>query len=168
MPNIGTLLKQEIARLARKETRGQVDPARKAITQHRRDIAALKRQVADLERQLKLVARRAAPPVASAAAAGSPKAYRFVAKGLRSLRKRLALSAAQFGALAGVSAQSVYNWEHESAVPRGAQLAKIAALRGITRRDALQQLQAPRAVAPKRKARKTRKAAKGRGARKAR
>ncbi len=157
MPNIGTLLKQEIARLARKETRGQVEPARKAIAQHRRDIAALKRQVADLERHLKLVARRATPAVSSTAAPASAKAHRFVAKGLRSLRKRLALSAAQFGALAGVSAQSVYNWEHETAVPRGTQLAKIAALRGITRRDALQRLQAPRAGARKRKAAKGRK-----------
>ena len=157
MPNIGTLLKQEIARLARKETRGQVDPARKAIAQHRRDIAALKRQVADLERHLKLVERRAAPAASGMAAPASAKAYRFVAKGLRSLRKRLALSAAQFGALAGVSAQSVYNWEHESAVPRGPQIAKIAALRGITRRDALQRLQAPRAAARKRKTAKGRK-----------
>lgn len=162
MPNIGTLLKQEISRLSRKETRGQVDPARKAIAQHRREIAALKRQVADLERQMKLVARRVATPAPAAPAAASTQGFRFVAKGLRSLRKRLALSAAQFGALAGVSAQSVYNWEHESAVPRGAQLAKIAALRTLTRREALLRLEAsavraaPRS-AGRRNARKSRK-----------
>ena len=71
---------------------------------------------------------------------------RFVAKGLRTQRGRLGLSAAQFGTLLGVSAQSIYNWEHETAHPRGEQLAKLASLRGIGKREAearLAQLAAP-------------------------
>jgi DNA-binding transcriptional regulator YiaG len=65
---------------------------------------------------------------------------RFVAKGLRSQRNRLGLSAGDFGKLVGVSAQSVYNWESESTYPRGEQLSKLAALRGIGKRDAEQRL----------------------------
>ena len=140
MPNIGSILREEIVRLSRKESRRQVDPARKASTQYRRDIAELKRQVAQLERQVALLARNvlAAPPAASADAA--TKSVRFVAKALRSQRNRLGLSATDLGKLVGVSAQSIYNWERELARPRGEQLAKLAALRGIGKREAAARL----------------------------
>ena len=39
MRNIGTVLREEISRLSRKESRSQVDPTKKATTQQRRDIA---------------------------------------------------------------------------------------------------------------------------------
>ena len=135
MPNIGTLLKQEIVRLARKESRGEVQATKKASAQHRRHIAALRRQVDTLERQLALLQRRAfGSPV------GTPKTVakklRFVAKGLKSQRSRLGLSAADYGKLVGVSAQSVYNWEQGNATPRSEQLKKIAALRSMSKRHA--------------------------------
>ena len=61
-------------------------------------------------------------------------------------RERLGLSVGDFGKLLGVSAQSIYNWERETAYPRGEQLAKLAALRSIGKREAqarLAQLAAP-------------------------
>lgn len=61
---------------------------------------------------------------------------RFVAKGLRSLRARLGLSAAQLATLLSVSEQSVYNWETKKTMPRQEQLAAIIALRGVGKRDA--------------------------------
>ena len=39
MPNIATVLKQEISRLARKEAKAHVEPLRKVTAQYRRDIA---------------------------------------------------------------------------------------------------------------------------------
>ena len=144
MSSIGTVLKQEITRLSRRESRSQINPTRKATAQHRRDIAALKRQVAQLERQVALLSRKAlgTPPAASSDVPA--KRMRFVAKGLRSQRNHLGLSAADFGKLLGVSAQSIYNWERESAYPRVEQIARLAAMRGIGKRDAqnrLKQLQ---------------------------
>jgi DNA-binding transcriptional regulator YiaG len=136
MPNIGTVLREEITRLSRKESRGQVDPTRKATAQHRRDIAGLKRKVAQLERQVALLSRKAlgAPPVLSSDSPAKPA--RFAAKGLRSQRNRLGLSATDFGKLLGVSAQSIYNWEREVARPRAEQVAKLSALRGVGKREA--------------------------------
>lgn len=64
------------------------------------------------------------------------KRVRFAAKGLRSQRNRLGLSQTDLGTLLGVSAQSIYNWESESTRPRDEQLAKLAALRGIGKREA--------------------------------
>ena len=97
--------------------------------------AALRRQVTALERQLALVRRRgavSAPPTTSE----SPQKIRFVAKGLKSQRARLGLSAADFGRLVGVSAQSIYNWEQGHATPRASQLAVLASRRGLGKREA--------------------------------
>jgi len=78
MPNIGTVLREEISRLARKESRSQVDPAKKATASHRRDIAELKRQVAQLERQVTLLAREVlgGPPAVAPQSVGA-KRVRF-------------------------------------------------------------------------------------------
>ena len=53
---------------------------------------------------------------------------------------RLGLSAADYGSLVGVSAQSIYNWEQGHASPRPAQLKVIAALRGVGKREAQERL----------------------------
>ena len=65
---------------------------------------------------------------------------RFSAKGLHSQRNRLGLSATDFGRLLGVSPQTIYNWEQEAAHPRSEQLGKLAALRGIGKREAGERL----------------------------
>jgi DNA-binding XRE family transcriptional regulator len=49
--------------------------------------------------------------------------------------RALGLSAAEYGKLVGVTAQSVYNWERGGATPRGDQLARIASLRAIGKRE---------------------------------
>jgi DNA-binding XRE family transcriptional regulator len=136
MPNIGSVLKEEIIRLSRKESRSQIDPTKKAAIRQRREVAELKRQVAQLARQVGLLSRRTvgAPAVVPADDKGKPA--RFSAKGLRAHRERLGLSADDFGKLLGVSAQSIYNWEHEKARPPAEQVSKVAALRGIGKREA--------------------------------
>lgn len=131
MTNIGSVLKSEITRLARKEIRAQVDPLKKANSAHRREIAELKRQVAMLSRQAKAASKTKAPQENS-----EPSPTRFVAKGLRSLRARLGLSAADFGKLAGASGQSIYNWESGKSVPRKSQLTVLAGLRTLGKREA--------------------------------
>jgi DNA-binding transcriptional regulator YiaG len=146
MPNVGSVLRDEIKRLSRREVRLQTQPTKKAAAQHRHHIAELNRKVAQLERQLALLARQAArqpQPSARASADGStPPRLRFVAKGLRSHRNRLGLSAGDFGKLVGVSANSVYAWESGTTTPRPAQLAKIAALRSLGKREAAKRLEA--------------------------
>src|SRR3954447_508309 len=99
MPNIASILKAEITRLSRRESRSQNDPTKKVTAQHRRDIASLKREVAQLQSQVKSLSRKVlgAAPAASSNSAAKP--VRFVAKGLRSQRKRLDLSASDFGKL---------------------------------------------------------------------
>ena len=139
MPNVASLLKAEIIRLARKEVRGEVAAMRKASATHRRQLAALKRDVAALQGKAKALAKQAKRQAENPEPATK---VRFQAKGLRSMRAKLGLSAADLATLIGVSQQSVYNWEREKSAPRASQVAAIAALRGVGKREALQKLQA--------------------------
>lgn len=140
MPNLSTILKGEITRLARKEIKAAVDPVRKANAGHRKEIAELRRLVASLQRDLKDASR---PSKANAYAdEGSSGSTRFSAKGLKSLRAKLGLSAAEFGHLVGASGQSIYNWETGKAVPRASQQAALATVRGLGKREAARRLAA--------------------------
>lgn len=143
MANLASALKAEITRLARREVKAHLEPLRKANAGYRRDIAALRRELAGLSRQLKAAARPAAAARAKPAAEeGEGRRLRFQAKGLKSHREKLGLSAAEYGQLAGVSAQSIYNWEAGKTVPRQAQVAALAALRGMGKREAAKRLEA--------------------------
>lgn len=175
MPNIGALLKDEISRLSRKEARRQAAPLKKISAQQRKLIAALRRQVGGLEARLKALGSQsakasAARPAESADAEGG-KAPRFQAKGLRTLRKRLGLSAADLGKLVGVTGQSVYNWEQGKAKPRRTQIAALAALRSAGKKAVLARLSGePAAAEPTagtRRGKPGRKPRRGRVARKA-
>jgi hypothetical protein len=63
MPNIATVLKGEISRIARKEVRLVTEGLKKQSVQHRSHIAALRRQVVALEKLLRkrLNGKREAP-----------------------------------------------------------------------------------------------------------
>lgn len=142
MPNIATVFKAEITRLARKELREASDGLKKTIAAQRSEIASLKRRVQVLEASVKRLAKGAgADPgrsrTAASGEAGESNAtgLRFRAKGMAANRKRLGLSAADFGLLVGATGQSIYAWEAGKAKPRQQALAAIAALRGIGKRE---------------------------------
>ncbi|TDR46655.1 helix-turn-helix protein [Tahibacter aquaticus] len=131
MPNIATAFKDEISRLCRKEMRKHLEPLRKASVIYRKEISALKRKLQESERRVGALAKRGPKVAAEAADSSSERQTRFVAKGLKSLRTRLGLSAAELAGLLGVTGQSVYNWEQKKSTPRAAQLAQLAELRSL-------------------------------------
>ena len=140
MPNIAAVLKDEIARIARKEARAQTAEFKKASAQYRAHIAALRRRIDELERQLKRANKSTARDAAPEDDEDQGVSRRFSATRLAAQRRKLGLSAADFAALIGVSGQSVYKWEHGEARPRARQLEAIAALRGIGKREAAARL----------------------------
>jgi DNA-binding transcriptional regulator YiaG len=147
MPNIASILKSEISRVARKEVRGETASLKKAATAHRAEIAALKRRTQALEQELRRLAKSSPKPVTVDATDQPSRALRFSAKGLASQRKRLGLSADDCGLLLGASGQSVYNWEAGSARPRDKHLPAIAALKTLGKKEAAARLAAARAAA---------------------
>lgn len=137
MPNLSTILKGEITRLARKEIKAAVDPVRKANAGHRKEIAELKRQVSSLQRGLRASAK---PSKVVEQEGGASGTKRFSAKGLKSLRAKLGLSAGEFGRLVGASGQSIYKWEQGRAIPRALQKAALGSIGGIGKREAAKRL----------------------------
>lgn len=141
LPNIATVLKDEITRLVRKELRSENESLKKASSRYRADIAALKRRIEALEKQISRL-EKLTPKKAVIAVETDPETkLRFRAEGFGALRKRLGLSAEKMGALIGVSAQTIYNWESGTTRPRGEQLAAIAAVRKMGKREVLARLE---------------------------
>lgn len=143
MPNIASVLKAEISRVARKEVRAETEGLKKVASAQRTEIIGLRRRLLELEKQLKALSRSAPSGGALKASAGpatesdgDASGLRFRAKGMATNRKRLGLSAEDFGILVGATGQSVYSWERGKSKPRATNLKVIAALRGIGKREA--------------------------------
>ena len=115
MANIMKELKAEISRLARREITRELAAVKRIQAAQRGLIADLRRQLAALQKETTMV-KKAVPaselPV-STPAGDADLAGRFwiSGKGVRALRKRLGLTQADFAKLAGVSGQTVVNWE---------------------------------------------------------
>jgi DNA-binding XRE family transcriptional regulator len=139
---LGTVLRNEITRLARKATRMEMTPAQKTMARQRHDIAKLKHSLAAVQKEL-LALKRAQPLAESIERnrpAGAARKVRYAAKSLRQHRERMGLSQADYAKLLGVSAQSIYNWEREAARPRPLQIERIAAVRALGKRAAAARL----------------------------
>lgn len=135
MPNIAITLKEEILRLARKEVRKETESLKKASAIYRSEIAALKRRLASLEKQSGKVLRRKVGSIINADSMDDGAKIRFSAARMAKHRGKLGLSAADYGKLLGVAAQTVYNWEAGKSRPRQSQLQAIAAVRKLGKRQ---------------------------------
>jgi DNA-binding transcriptional regulator YiaG len=146
MPNLASVLKTEVARLARKELRTENERLKKSISAQRADIVNLKRRVQELEKtvrqltKLSVAGRTKASQSTADADSADPSGLRFRAGGMAANRKRLGLSAADFGMLVGATGQSVYGWESGKSKPKPKNLLAIAALRGVGKREVAERL----------------------------
>lgn len=135
MPNIASVLKEEIARLARKEIRIQLKDLKEATKNQRKEISTLKKQIASLEREVIRVERAGPVPTKKPAEKAAKSKVGLTAKGLKSHRKRMGISAGDYAKLAGVSAATVYNFESGKSNPRQSVLAKLDAVRSMGKRE---------------------------------
>ena len=145
MPSIAVVLKDEICRLARREIRASTSSIKNAVFQFRRDIAQLKRLVRQLQKELHFLKiqerKRFDRPAVMETEADNLQGVRYSARSVRAQRKRLRLSAADYGKLVGVSGLTVYNWEHGQARPTKARLLALVAARDLGRREARAKLE---------------------------
>lgn len=146
MPNIAAVLKAEVSRLVRKELRVETEGLKKALASSRSEISALKKRMQSLEKQSAQASRAARKTVRAVAAPAAEEgtSLRFRAAGMASNRKRLGLSAADFGRLVGATGQSIYAWESGKTKPKATNLAAIASLRGVSKQEAVARLEALR------------------------
>ncbi|MFH2140551.1 MAG: helix-turn-helix domain-containing protein [Pseudomonadota bacterium] len=140
MANLTSMLKDEIARISRKEMRGETDKLRKTSSQYRTEIASLKRRASTLEQQVGRLEKLVSKLAGEAPSSEPASKPRFTAKGFKSHRNRLGLSAEAAGSLLGVSAQTVYSWEAGKSSPRASQMERVVALRALGKREAAELL----------------------------
>jgi DNA-binding transcriptional regulator YiaG len=147
MPNIASVLKEEIQRLARKQVKAGLAPLKRDNVRLKKSVADLKRQVTDLARANSVLQRRGLPAGASepveAASNGAPK-LRPTSKSLESLRHRLGLTQVEFAQLLGVSGQAVVYWaaRRGRVHMRAKTLAALADVQKIGKREARRRLEA--------------------------
>lgn len=146
MPNITKVFQEEMQRLARKEIKA-------ALSRLNKDNAALKKVAIDHKRRLAILERdnrrllkdtqKGQKEDVQPGEQEIDKA-RITAKMIRAIRAKLNLSQAEFAALIGVNAQSVYQWEHKEGRLsfRGNTKAVIVAIRKMNRKTARQKLEA--------------------------
>jgi DNA-binding transcriptional regulator YiaG len=156
MPDVGSLLKSEIRRLAKKEARVAAAHAQRRVAQHRRDIAKLRRLIQEQATRIaRLEAAGRSPVLADAKKLDLPDGARFSPRSLKAQRKRLGLSAALYGKLVGVSGQTVYAWEHRHSRPRPTQMAAWYASRSLSKQEAMERIGLPSGRKRTRKRRST-------------
>ena len=142
MPDVQSVLREEIRRLARKEIRSELEATKKAVSQHRQQIAELRRRNKALERTVSdLHSRQIERTKAEPPKAEPLKGTRFSTRSLKAQRRRLGLSQADFARLVGVGTSTIYNWESGSFRPSKEHLATLVTLRGIGKREAQQRLE---------------------------
>jgi len=130
VPNVMGVLRAEIRRLARKETKEAVRDLKRQVAVLRRRLAATKKRIGDVERT---ALRAGSARAASAARAEGPDEdgtqIRFSPRWVRVHRGKLKMSRRVYAKLVGVSPQTILLWESGKARPRRSALATWRALR---------------------------------------
>jgi DNA-binding transcriptional regulator YiaG len=140
MANVAKVLKEEIARISRKETKSAISTIGKSQVNLRKIVADLKKRVVSLEKDNKRLVAVARKQEALSAETPSEETMktRFSAKGIRSLRSRLRLTQAEFAKLVGTTTHSVYLWERKEGALRLRDRTRDALLsiRGLAAKEA--------------------------------
>jgi DNA-binding transcriptional regulator YiaG len=127
------VLRAEIRRLARKETKQEMADIKKQLTVLRRRLAEWNRRMQGVEaraRQLMKSGSRAAPRGGAADDEGEDeKQVRFSPMWVRTHRKKLGMSRQLYARLVGVSAQTIMGWEAGRTRPRRTALRNWRAIR---------------------------------------
>ncbi len=148
MATFADSLKREIARVARKELKGEIAALRKSLALQRSEISGLKKQLATSQAEIKRLARakqslpqqarqiesRPAPEVTKSRP--GRKAV-FTVERLKAQRSRLGFTQEQMGKLLGVSSLSIWKWETGSSAPRASRVPEILSSLSLGKREAL-------------------------------
>ena len=142
MPNLQSVLREEIRRFARREVRSELAGTKKAVAQHRREIAELRRRNKALAQTVSYLQSRETKRLkAGPSSIEPPPGARFSARSLKAQRKRSGLSQEDYARLVGVNKLTIYNWESGRTKPGEKHLATLVSLRGLGKREAQKHLE---------------------------
>jgi DNA-binding transcriptional regulator YiaG len=136
LAKLETVIKEAIARGARRQVRMVVMPLRREFVRLRKKVTDLHVTVTTLRRSANgwkrlMEAAPAIPPVSEEDA----KAARLSPRLIGSLRQRLGLSQTALAGLVGVSATAVAHWVAGDSMPTGQNRVNLVALRRVGKRE---------------------------------
>ncbi len=144
MPDVASVLKEEIQRLARKEVRSSVDPLKKQVLD-------LKRRLREAERTIEALRKstqKAVEVMSEQTGAIVPEPsgeegslVRIPEGSIRKHRERLGLTQAELAKLISVTPASVMRWENGHSQPRSAGREAFARVREMGVREAKARLE---------------------------
>ena len=136
MAKLEAIIKESIARGARRQIRVAVMPLRREVARLRRRVAELQSTLTTMQRSAAGWRRilEAAPPVPPVSDE-EVKSARLSPRLIQSLRKRLGLTQTALARLVGVSAPAVAHWEAGDSTPTGQNRAAVVGLRKVGKRD---------------------------------
>ncbi len=143
MGKLEGMIKSEIVRLAKRETRKISIPLRRDVRTLKNVVSQLRKSVLVLEKwttQQKKETRKGKIPLE--ATPDEVKKSRFSPRLIRNLRKRLGITQKEMATLAGVTVGAIYQWEQGVFEPRGQKKGILVTLRKLGRRAVRRLLEA--------------------------
>ena len=145
MPDVASVLKEEIQRLAKKEVRSNVDPLKKQLVDLKRRLRQAERSVANLrkstQKAVAVVSDQTGVIVPDPESDGDGRQVRVKPDSVRKHRERLRLTQVELAKLIGVTPASVMRWENGQSRPRGAGREAFARVRDMGVREARARLE---------------------------
>ena len=136
MPDVMSVLKAEITRLARKEIKDELKSVKKASAEQRKSIVELRREVLALQKGMGRLQKEIdkLQPEEEETSEGW-----MSGKGVLAMRKRLGITQMDLVELAGVSHQSIVRWEQTEGKIKfksGETLAVLKEIKAMTKTEA--------------------------------
>jgi DNA-binding transcriptional regulator YiaG len=136
MGKMEKMLKSEITRLAKKQSRATCLPLARDVRGLKRTVSALRKTVAVLAKLgAELQAQRTTERANLAAAPEEVKAARLSPLLIKKLRARLGITQGELATLLGVSTSAVCSWEYGRAKPEDRNREAMVALRKLGKRE---------------------------------
>jgi DNA-binding transcriptional regulator YiaG len=132
MPDIKTVLREMVIRIAKQEANAKVRPLEKKVFELRESCRIQKKLISELQGKLSEISGNIKPEdKALTVSQDAMENVRIFPAQIVALRKRLELSVRQFSKLVGANRHTVASWETGKSKPKDEHKAKLIALRGI-------------------------------------
>ncbi len=133
---LGTTIKSEIIRLAKREMRKSLIPLNRDVRSLKSIVSQLRRSVSGLQRFVSQQERQMGPKPVPELTPEDMKKARFSPGLIKSLRKHLGVSQRELAKLAGVTVGAVFQWEKGKFEPKDEKKKILVGLRKLGRREA--------------------------------
>ena len=142
MPNFVKPLRDEIARLAKKEVAQSLGQIKKALSALKAENKFLKKELAAIKKTAQVLKKNVPQGnEPESCSADELRSARFTPAIIIRLRKKFGLSRLKMAQLLGINNKSISRWEEGIGEPKTNSRTKLISLRKMTKRDVKKQLQ---------------------------